>query len=446
MRTSPRARMLVAAALSIALFTGAAPMPDDTTPPAVAVDEPPAAPSDSGDITPPTVAFDELPAAPFGPSTEVPLSISASDDSGDGEWSLTVMDAGATVLLQLTGPLAELPTAIPTSGLPTGGYTVVFAAQDLSGNAAEPLTRSFTVDATAPAVLAAEHRYGTDGVTVSLTFSEPIDPASLPDWPGADTSFTRLFTADATATVTFADLAGNPGTIELTVTMDVVAPELTVTVPTGPHDGTITLSGTARDALAGLAGPVRVQLLTTSAGGTCAAAVWSGDAAVEAGAWAVDADARTLPDGRYCVAAQATDLAGNVGTRSAVWVAEAAVQNPPAPATASPATPTPATPRPGIQLPTLAGPALPGASSPVRAMPVAPLVVPPAPALTGSASGSLPAAAPAEASRFAGARAFSAPLPVPVATWWPWILLAFALVVAVALLVAELRRRRPRGV
>jgi len=91
---------------------------------------------------------------------------------------------------------------------------------------------SFTVDKTAPTVTNVEQVYQTNQggrVSVTLTFSEAINPSSLPQgWYGSGTQFTKAFYSTKPVTVNFTDLVGNPGSYSFDV--DMTAPDAPSTI------------------------------------------------------------------------------------------------------------------------------------------------------------------------------------------------------------------------
>ncbi|MEE3337864.1 MAG: Ig-like domain-containing protein [Candidatus Latescibacterota bacterium] len=100
----------------------------------------------------------------------------------------TVADQGFDVLpLQFTGDTWTGELTI-TDGIPSGAATISVAGlTDLKGNVLVPVdsTSAFLVDADRPAVVASDPADGADSVTaesgasVTVTFSEPLDPATV---------------------------------------------------------------------------------------------------------------------------------------------------------------------------------------------------------------------------------------------------------------------------
>ncbi|MEE3040441.1 MAG: FG-GAP-like repeat-containing protein, partial [Candidatus Latescibacterota bacterium] len=100
----------------------------------------------------------------------------------------TVADQGFEVLpLQFTGDTWTGELTI-TDGIPSGAATISVAGlTDLKGNVLVPVdsTSAFLVDADRPAVVASDPADGADSVTaesgasVTVTFSEPLDPATV---------------------------------------------------------------------------------------------------------------------------------------------------------------------------------------------------------------------------------------------------------------------------
>ena len=106
-------------------------------------------------------------------------------------------------------------------------YSVTFV--DLAGN---PGQTSFTIDKLAPTVTSEKQRTelknGELRLAVTLTFSEAVDPASLPQgWYGSGKVYTKSFYKTQSADVTATDLVGNPGVSTINV---VYTPPVVVTL------------------------------------------------------------------------------------------------------------------------------------------------------------------------------------------------------------------------
>jgi hypothetical protein len=94
----------------------------------------------------------------------------------------------------------------------------------------------FTVDRTAPTVVGEPVQQfesePEDRVRVTLTFSEAIDPTSLPQgWYGSGNVFSKVFYSTRQAQVTFKDVTGNAGA-PYTLSVDMTAPQAEVTYST----------------------------------------------------------------------------------------------------------------------------------------------------------------------------------------------------------------------
>ncbi|HZP29794.1 MAG TPA: Ig-like domain-containing protein [Acidimicrobiia bacterium] len=115
---------------------------------------------------------------------------SGGSDEGDASVVTVRVYAGAGT----SGPIAQTLTATRTGAtwsvtsapLDDGRYTVLATQGDAAGNAGTSAPRAFTIDATAPAVVAvAATNAGTLGKlerndTIRLTFGEALDPTSVP--------------------------------------------------------------------------------------------------------------------------------------------------------------------------------------------------------------------------------------------------------------------------
>jgi hypothetical protein len=143
----------------------------------------------AADLTPPTVAITS-PAAGALVERGAALDVSVQAADGFALASITCSASGALVASQTLAvePPAALAARTCSFGVPAdaaegAAIELAVGALDASGNAAAVVSRSVSVrDATAPQVLAIDPPAGADDVPpsagVSVTFSEPIDPAT----------------------------------------------------------------------------------------------------------------------------------------------------------------------------------------------------------------------------------------------------------------------------
>ena len=235
----------------------------------------------------------------------------------DGKWTATV-------------PAADL------AGLKDGDASVQVSVTNVNGNSASA-GREYSVDATAPTVTintlatddilnAAEAKSdltvsGTSTaeagqtVTVSLngkdyTTTVSADGSWTLNVPAADVA--ALTDGSVTVTASVSDKAGNPASVDHTLTVDVTVPAVTINTVAGDdvinlaeHSQAHIISGTATGAAAG-------DKVTVTIGGQTYTTVLDA-----AGNWSVGVPASVisgLSDGSVTVTASVTDAAGNTGT------------------------------------------------------------------------------------------------------------------------------------
>jgi Big-like domain-containing protein len=207
------------------------------------------------------------------------LSGAAGTASGDAATVSARIYAGATA----TGtPVQTLSAAVSAGAWSTtpatladGTYTAVATQSDAAGNTATSAPHTFTVDTVAPKVVdvqAANVAGGTAGKleagdTLTLTFSEPIDPATiLAGWNGSSTPMRLSFAnSNNKDTVSLLDSAGG-STLKLgSVALNANFVSAAVTVP-----ATMVASGSSVVITLGTPSPAGA-LLTASA----AAMTWT---------------------------------------------------------------------------------------------------------------------------------------------------------------------------
>ncbi|MGC0036495.1 beta strand repeat-containing protein, partial [Enterobacter hormaechei] len=235
----------------------------------------------------------------------------------EGKWTATV-------------PSADL------TGLKDGDASVQVSVTNVNGNSASA-GREYSVDATAPSVTIntiatddilnaseAQSDLAISGtstaeagqtVTVSLNGKDYTTTVSANgSWtlnvPAADLA--GLTDGSVTVTASVSDKAGNPASVDHTLTVDVTVPAVTIHTVAGDdvinvaeHNQAQIISGSATDAAAG-------DTVTVTIGGQTYTTVLDA-----AGNWSVGVPANVisgLSDGTVTVTASVTDAAGNTGS------------------------------------------------------------------------------------------------------------------------------------
>ncbi|MCK7012546.1 Ig-like domain-containing protein [Enterobacter roggenkampii] len=257
------------------------------------------------------------------------------------------VEAGQTVTISLNGKIYSATVddsgnwtwTVPSAdlaGLKDGDASVQVSVTNVNGNSASA-GREYSVDATAPSVTintlatddilnAAEAKSdltvsGTSTaeagqtVTVSLngkdyTTTVSADGSWTLNVPAADVA--ALTDGSVTVTASVSDKAGNPASVDHTLTVDVTVPAVTINTVAGDdvinlaeHSQAHVISGTATGAAAG-------DKVTVTIGGETYTTVLDA-----AGNWSVGVPASVisgLSDGSVTVTASVTDAAGNTGT------------------------------------------------------------------------------------------------------------------------------------
>ncbi|MCK7151681.1 Ig-like domain-containing protein [Enterobacter roggenkampii] len=259
----------------------------------------------------------------------------------------TNVEAGQTVTISLNGKIYSATVddsgnwtwTVPSAdlaGLKDGDASVQVSVTNVNGNSASA-GREYSVDATAPSVTintlatddilnAAEAKSeltvsGTSTaeagqtVTVSLngkdyTTTVSVDGSWTLNVPASDVA--ALTDGSVTVTASVSDKAGNPASVDHTLTVDVTVPAVTINTVAGDdvinlaeHSQAHIISGTATGAAAG-------DKVTVTIGGQTYTTVLDA-----AGNWSVGVPASVisgLSDGSVTVTASVTDAAGNTGT------------------------------------------------------------------------------------------------------------------------------------
>ena len=257
------------------------------------------------------------------------------------------VEAGQTVTISLNGKIYSATVddsgnwtwTVPSAdlaGLKDGDASVQVSVTNVNGNSASA-GREYSVDATAPTVTintlatddilnAAEAKSdltvsGSSSaeagqtVTVSLngkdyTTTVSADGSWTLNVPAADVA--ALTDGSVTVTASVSDKAGNPASVDHTLTVDVTVPAVTINTVAGDdvinlaeHSQAHIISGTATGAAAG-------DKVTVTIGGQTYTTVLDA-----AGNWSVGVPASVisgLSDGSVTVTASVTDAAGNTGT------------------------------------------------------------------------------------------------------------------------------------
>ncbi|TCB95169.1 Ig-like domain-containing protein [Enterobacter wuhouensis] len=261
----------------------------------------------------------------------------------------TNVEAGQTVTLSLNGKIYTTTVGddgrwtytVPSAdlaGLKDGDASVQVSVSNVNGNSASA-GREYSVDATAPSVTvntlaaddilnAAEAKSdltvsGTTTAEAGQTVTVTLNGKDYTTTAGANGSWTLnvpaadlagLTDGSVTVTASVSDKAGNPASVDRTLTVDVTVPAVTINTVAGDDVINITehaqaqiVSGTATGAAAG-------DKVTVTIGGQTYTTVLDA-----AGNWSVGVPASVisaLQDGTATVTASVTDAAGNTGSGS----------------------------------------------------------------------------------------------------------------------------------
>ncbi|WP_375603179.1 Ig-like domain-containing protein [Enterobacter hormaechei] len=261
----------------------------------------------------------------------------------------TNVEAGQTVTISLNGRIYTTTVddsgnwtyTVPSAdlaGLKDGDASVQVSVTNVNGNSASA-GREYSVDATAPSVTintiatddilnATEAQSdlaisGTSTAEAGQTVTVSLNGKDYTTTVGADGSWTLnvpaadlagLTDGSVTATASVSDKAGNPASVDHTLTVDVTVPAVTIHTVAGDdvinvaeHNQAQIISGSATGAAAG-------DKVTVTIGGQTYTTVLDA-----AGNWSVGVPANVisgLSDGTVTVTASVTDAAGNTGTGS----------------------------------------------------------------------------------------------------------------------------------
>nr|WP_155033212.1 Ig-like domain-containing protein [Enterobacter asburiae] len=259
----------------------------------------------------------------------------------------TNVEAGQTVTISLNGKIYSATVddsgnwtyTVPSADLvhlKDGDASVQVSVTNVNGNSASA-GREYSVDATAPSVTintlaaddilnAAEAQSdltvsGTTNAEAGQTVTVTLNGKDYTTAAGADGSWTlsvpaadlaSLGDGSVTVTASVSDKAGNPASVDHTLTVDVTVPAVTINTVAGDdviniaeHAQAHIVSGTATGAAAG-------DKFTVTIGGQTYTTVLDA-----AGNWSVGVPASVisgLSDGTVTVTASVTDAAGNTGT------------------------------------------------------------------------------------------------------------------------------------
>ncbi|WP_420958036.1 Ig-like domain-containing protein [Enterobacter asburiae] len=259
----------------------------------------------------------------------------------------TNVEAGQTVTISLNGKIYSATVddsgnwtyTVPSADLvhlKDGDASVQVSVTNVNGNSASA-GREYSVDATAPSVTintlaaddilnAAEAQSdltvsGTTTAEAGQTVTVTLNGKDYTTAAGADGSWTlsvpaadlaSLGDGSVTVTASVSDKAGNPASVDHTLTVDVTVPAVTINTVAGDdviniaeHAQAHIVSGTATGAAAG-------DKVTVTIGGQTYTTVLDA-----AGNWSVGVPASVisgLSDGTVTVTASVTDAAGNTGT------------------------------------------------------------------------------------------------------------------------------------
>lgn len=275
--------------------------------------------------TPDSITFVVDTVDPTGLVVVTPASAAQTNDttptiSGTGEpgATVTVEEASTTLCAAVVAPDGTW-TCVPASPLGNGPHTISVVQTDAAGNSGTPVTRSFTVDAIAPAAPTIDTPLngssigsatplisgtGEPGATVQVREGAAVLCASVVVDPSGQWSCTSptLSAGSHTLSADQVDAAGNtslPASTQFTV--DVTPPTApTIASPTAGqviNDTTPTISGTGETG----------ALVTVREGATVLCT-----ATVVAGAWTCPPLGAPLSEGPHTITARQQDEAGNL--------------------------------------------------------------------------------------------------------------------------------------
>lgn len=151
-----------------------------------------------------------------------------------------------------TNPVQEVESIV-TTGEKDGTYTLTYTAEDKAGNQSTT-TKTVTVDATSASVvsLISSNPNSAKEVTMRVEFNEKMQ--AIDGWVEEDNqmkSFTRKYTANASETFEFKDVAGNITRVDISINnIDSDAPSAGVSYSTKePTNGNVTVTITASEEL-----------------------------------------------------------------------------------------------------------------------------------------------------------------------------------------------------
>lgn len=290
------------------------------------------------------------PAAPVIAAVAVDNAVNAAEKaagvaiSGTAEAGASVAVTWGAVTKTVTATGGTFNAAFAAAELPADGSTTVsVVATDALGNASLVATRAVVVDTVAPdaPAVALQQDTGasaTDGVTRSATVLV-TGLATGASWQYSVDAGTTWNTGSGSSFVLAAgsygadsirarqtDGAGNvsaAGSLATAVTLDATGPQLSAIALDSASD-----SGIQGDGISTAVTPTVV--ITAEAGATLRVDAGAGAGFIDAGVATGSAQSLTLPtpyaaDGSYTVTVEATDLAGNVTTRSTTYVLDRTV-------------------------------------------------------------------------------------------------------------------------
>ncbi|WP_324724230.1 Ig-like domain-containing protein [Lelliottia sp. JS-SCA-14] len=264
------------------------------------------------------------------------LSGSTSNVEADQTVSVTFGGKSYTASVDADGNWTTTVPAADLASLKDGDASVQVSVTNVNGNSASA-GREYSVDATAPTVtistIAADDMLnateaqadltlnGTSTAEAGQTVTLSLNGVDYTTTVGADGNWSVTVPAadlaalsDGTLTVTavVSDKAGNPASVDHTLTVDLTAPVVTINTVAGDdvinlaeHAQAQIISGSATGAAAG-------DKVTVTVGGQTYTTVLDA-----AGNWSVGVPASVisaLQDGSVTISASVTDVAGNTGT------------------------------------------------------------------------------------------------------------------------------------
>jgi hypothetical protein len=277
------------------------------------------------DTTAPTIAITSA----GGPTNQASQTVTGTVDAADAGATVTVLDGTTTVgtaIVQSNGSWTA--TGVTLSN---GTNSLTAKVTDVAGNTTTSSAVVYTLSTTGPTVTeslsidtgasATDHITSNDAITgsglantvVHFTIDGTASATTVTANAQGVWSFTPSGLADGAHTIVASqtDSFGNTGTASLSFILDTVAPHVTINGTGGPTtQSTQTISGTVTTTEATAGGTV---LMFDTYNG---AQTQIGTATLSGGAWSTSVT--LVGNGTHSIVAEDIDIAGNIGTSTAI--------------------------------------------------------------------------------------------------------------------------------